>query len=204
MRIKNKLQQASMEAGLVKFSQELQSNEIEHFVFFGTLLGLTREGKPIAGDDDVDFYVNDSGYDAVRALLISLGFEIDFSKYPNNTRHLIQAYGVLEDIEIRVDFYFFDSTTDKNFLLEHWNFLAQPDNRNALLKVPKPLVYPIEKKMFLGQKIAMPKHPEILCEFLYGINWKTPKRKRIDYKIIIVGGRPLRVLAKDGGKSIID
>jgi hypothetical protein len=193
-----------MEFGLVKFSQELQSKGIEHFVFFGTLLGLTRESKPIAGDDDVDFYVSDSGYDAVRALLISLGFELDFSKYPNNTRHLIQAYGILENIEIRVDFYFFDATTDKNFLLERWNFLAQPNNQNALLKVPKPLVYPIEKKLFLGQNIAMPKHPEILCEFLYGVNWKTPKKKRIDYQITIVGGRPLRMLAKDGGMKIID
>ena len=31
---------------------------IEHFVFFGTLLGLTRDKQLIEGDDDVDFYIN--------------------------------------------------------------------------------------------------------------------------------------------------
>ena len=31
---------------------------IEHFVCFGTLLGLIREQKIISGDDDVDFFVD--------------------------------------------------------------------------------------------------------------------------------------------------
>jgi hypothetical protein len=30
---------------------------IEHFVFFGTMLGLERDGGVIEGDDDIDFYV---------------------------------------------------------------------------------------------------------------------------------------------------
>ena len=31
---------------------------IEYFVFFGTMLGLERDGGVIEGDDDIDFYVN--------------------------------------------------------------------------------------------------------------------------------------------------
>lgn len=200
----NPLPQSAMEFSLIKFSQELQSKGVEHFVFFGTLLGLTRDGKPIAGDDDVDFYVNNSGYETVRSLLISLGFELDFSKFPNHTRHFMQGFGVLDDIEIRVDFYFFDADTDENFLLEHWNFSGKPNDPQEILKLPKPLVFPIETIQFRGQGVAVPKHAEIICEFLYGISWKTPKTKDIDYGVKIVGGRPLRVSTKDGATSLID
>ena len=31
---------------------------VEYFIFFGTLLGITREKGIIDGDDDIDFYVN--------------------------------------------------------------------------------------------------------------------------------------------------
>ena len=37
------------------FSKHL--SHIEHFVFYGTLLGLVRQGQPIEGDDDVDVLV---------------------------------------------------------------------------------------------------------------------------------------------------
>ena len=34
------------------FSKHL--SHIEHFIFYGTLLGLVREGQPIEDDDDVE------------------------------------------------------------------------------------------------------------------------------------------------------
>ena len=42
--------------------------DIEHFIFFGTLLGYEREKGIIEGDDDIDIYVNSSE----RAKLIRL------------------------------------------------------------------------------------------------------------------------------------
>ena len=73
----NSLSQASMKSALKKFSEELQKNKIEHFIFFGTLLGLIRDGGPIVGDDDVEFYVNQIFYNRTRDLLSSLGFNLD-------------------------------------------------------------------------------------------------------------------------------
>ena len=86
----------SLEFGLLRFSKELQNMNVEHFVFFGTLLGLTRAGKPIKGDDDVDFYVNKNDYQAVCKLLVSLGISLDYSKFPNHTEHFIQAKGIID------------------------------------------------------------------------------------------------------------
>tara|TARA_B100001094_G_C18144035_1_gene779584 strand:+ start:1036 stop:1671 length:636 start_codon:yes stop_codon:yes gene_type:complete len=198
----NSLQQNSMEYALLRFSKELRLRKIEHFVFFGTLLGLTRDGKPIANDDDVDFYVNKNNYACVREILETFGLKINYSEWPNQTNHFIQASGVLENIEIRVDFYFFDCDSDEGFLLEKWNFSAQPENQKLLLKIPKPLIYPIISKTFLGKNICVPKHSEIICEFLYGVDWKIPKTKGVDYKVAMIGGRPLRIFGNSIIKSI--
>lgn len=198
----NSLQQNSMEYALLRFSKELRLRKIEHFVFFGTLLGLTRDGKPIANDDDVDFYVNKNNYACVQEILNTFGLKINYSEWPNQTNHFIQASGVLENIEIRVDFYFFDCDSDEGFLLEKWNFSAQPENQKLLLKIPKPLIYPIISKTFLGKNICVPKHSEIICEFLYGVDWKIPKTKGVDYKVAMIGGRPLRIFGNSIIKSI--
>ena len=66
------------------------------------------------------------------------------------------------------------------------------------------MIYPIEIKYYLGHSIAVPKYAEIICEFLYGLDWKTPKKKGIDYSIVMIGGRPLRSVMKDGNGSIVD
>ena len=198
----NSLQQASMEHALIKFSKELKTYEIEYFVFFGTLLGLTRDGKPIDNDDDVDFYVNKNDYNSVRKLLKSIGLKVNYSEWPNHTEHFIQASGILDNIEVRVDFYFFDRDADEHFLVEKWNFAAKPNNEKLILKIPKPLIYPIVKKSYLGNEICVPKHSDIICEFLYGIDWKIPKKKGVDYKVAIIGGRPLRIIGKSILRSI--
>ena len=54
----NSLLESNLDFSLTFFSKLLHKEEIEHFIFFGTLLGLTRDGMPIKGDDDIDFYVN--------------------------------------------------------------------------------------------------------------------------------------------------
>ena len=170
--------------------------KIEHFAFFGTLLGLTREGKLISGDDDVDFYVKESFYEDVRKMISFMGLNIDYSSVPNDTNHFIQVSGKLNDIEIRVDFYFYDSSSDEDFLLEPWNFFGNPNNKDKLLKIPKPLIFPLKKQDFLNHEISIPQHPKIVCEYLYGEDWKTPKKKKLDYITVMLGGRPLRIVNK--------
>ena len=57
--LKDKQSQISVEENFLnlKFFSKIIS-KIEHFVFFGTLLGLVRDGNLIENDDDIDFYVN--------------------------------------------------------------------------------------------------------------------------------------------------
>lgn len=197
------LSKYSLEFGTVFFSKHLQKLDVEHFVFFGTLLGMSRCGAPIEGDDDVDFYVNRKDYGIVQSMLIDLGFEIDYTTYPNNSDCFIQVDGNLNDIDLRVDFYFYDSDSDENFILENWNFLAQPNNTSLTLKLPKPLVYPIIMVPYSDGKIALPQHSEIICEFLYGVNWKTPQKKGTDYTMHMIGGRPVRVFKQSGSATLL-
>lgn len=192
----NSLSQASMKSALKKFSEELQKNKIEHFIFFGTLLGLIRDGGPIVGDDDVDFYVNQIFYNRTRDLLSSLGFNLDYSSAPNNTKHFIQVNGQLDNIQVRADFYFYNSNLDENYLLEPWNFLANPNDKNNVLKLPKPLVFPLKIIPYEDTEVFIPQHSKIICEFLYGKNWSIPKKKKTEYRVVMLGGRPLIIQNK--------
>lgn len=190
--MKSEISNLGLRIGLTKMSSFLRLNNIEYFPFFGTLLGLVREGKPIEGDDDIDFYVNISEYENVKSLLLSLGFKIDYGEFPNHTTCFIQASGYLEREFVRIDFYFFDRDIDPDFLIEKWNFLGKPEDPNSFLRLPKPLVFPLREISFFDFIIPVPCYPEIICDYLYGVNWKTPQKKNMDYHVFMLGGRAIR------------
>lgn len=200
---KDVLSDLSLKHGLKSFSKELHENGIEHFVFFGTLLGICREGEPISGDDDVDFYVNKRHYTNVKAIIDSLEISVDYSRFPNDSDCFIQVNGELLGRQVTVDFYFYDSDADQDYILENWNFTAQPNNQEKILKVPKPLIFPIKFISYDSCKIAIPNHAEIICEFLYGANWKTKQKKGLDYQVTMLGGRPLRLSVHNGVANLI-
>ncbi|MDB2565645.1 LicD family protein [Porticoccaceae bacterium] len=202
--MKSSLNYASLETALTKMVTELRGNNIEFFAFFGTLLGLIREGKPIETDDDVDFYVNVSDYENVKSVLRCLNFEIDYTMIPNHTKCFIQATGFLMEEFVRIDFYFFDKDVDPHFLIERWNFPGTPQNPKSILKVPKPLIFPLREISFGDVSIPIPKYPEIICEFLYGVNWTTPQQKKTDYHTLMLGGRPIRYRKDNGSIKLID
>lgn len=201
--MKSELNDYSLEIALTIFSSELMRENIEFFPFFGTLLGLIREGGPISNDDDVDFYVNISHYESVKSILRSLNFQIDYTTFPNHTKIFIQATGVILEQFIRVDFYFFDKDIDPDFLIERWNFRGQIANPQTVLKVPKPLVFPLRKMTFRDICIPVPNYSEIICEYLYGENWRQPQRKDVDYRTVVLGGRPIRFRETNGNMQLI-
>lgn len=201
--MKSVLNNLALEVALTTMSTHLTSHNIEFFPFFGTLLGLVREGKPIVNDDDIDFYVNISDYENVKSLLQSLDFEIDYTKHPNHTTCFIQASGYLLEEFVRIDFYFFDNDVDPHYLIDRWNFPGKPENPYSILKVPKPLIFPLREISFCEVSIPMPRYPEIICEFLYGVNWMTPQKKHIDYSILMLGGRAIRFKKIDNKVELI-
>ena len=48
----------------------------------------------------------------------------------------------------------------------------------------------LKVKSFDGTEVFIPQYSEIVCEFLYGKNWSIPAKKKNEYIITIIGGRP--------------
>ena len=166
----------------------------EYFPFFGSLLGLVRDNGPIVGDDDVDIYVNKKDFTIIKSIIKDFGFEIDFGLFPNQTEHLLQVKGIVNGKYHTIDFYFYDDESDPYFIQERWNFPGIPTDINNVLRIPKPLIFPLKQIDYENIPISIPHSPEILCEFLYGVNWRTPQKKDMDYKIVMLGGRPIRLI----------
>ena len=175
-----------------KFAVKLFTNQfskIEHFIFYGTLLGFIRDGMPIAGDNDVDILVNQNHHEEVKKIVKALGFKIDDTKYPNNTKFFLQADGKIDGHTVRVDFYFYDAQADQDFLLEYWNSHGEPKNYKYVLKIPKALIFPIKEQKFKDIELHTPCHSRVICEYLYGPTWKIPAKRKLDYADVCHGGR---------------
>lgn len=181
------------------FFSDLLRGQCEHFLFFGSLLGIIRDKGPILGDDDIDFYVNIKDYQIVKNLLLKQGFKIDYSVFPNQTERFIQVEGILASFEIRADFYFYDSEKDEDYIEERWNFAGNINDINLVLRIPKPLIFPLKRVDYQDTTVSIPRHSTIICEILYGVDWRIPQKKHIDYETVVIGGRPIRLKRGDNG-----
>ena len=118
--------------------------DIEHFIFFGTLLGITREGEIISGDDDIDIYVDIKSRKALIKTLKNNGFTINENAEPNLSQFFLQIQIPRGEVITYVDFYFFDQSSE-NFISEKWNFSGNIDNFYNEIRIPKELIFPIQK-----------------------------------------------------------
>ena len=181
-----------------KFFSDVLNGKCEHFLFFVSLLGMIRDNGPILGDDDIDFYVNINDYQIVKSLLLKEGFQLDYSVFPNHSEFFIQVVGVVDGFDICADFYFYDSEIDEDFIEERWNFKGIIHNRDHALRMPKPLIFPLKCVDYEDTTVSIPNQSSIICEILYGVNWKIPQKKDVDYDTLVISGRPVRI-KRDGG-----
>lgn len=162
-------------------------SDFRPFPFFGTLLGLAREGKPINGDDDVDLYLEDSCFHSVKQLLLAHpGVEIEH--VDDNSPYLQIRFDSNRDVP--VDLYFF--RVIGVHLVEKWNFAGLPNMRPLWMKTPSELIFPL-REISLGEDkfpVCLPNQPEALLSFLYGKKWHLPRRKGADYFTLVLFGRP--------------
>ena len=170
---------------------------LEYIVGGGTLLGLVRGGSPIEGDDDVDFYVNKKNRQDILKILEKAQVSINFEAWPNSTDHFLQILCPINGIEVRVDFYFYDAETDKNYLLEYWNYRGAVHDSTTVLRTPKVFYYPIQNQEFHGFVVKLPNLHFELLEFLYGVNWRQPVSKN-KYLTIVRSGRPIFCKRENG------
>ena len=164
-------------------------SNLEHFVFYGTLLGFVREGKPIEGDDDVDILVNKKHFNEVKALVKTMNFSIHDGEFPNTTNFFLQAHGRIEGTIVLIDFYFYDFDSDPHFILEHWNQFGKVEDEDSILKLPKALIFPLKKEKFSDLEINIPCHSEVICEYLYGRSWRIPLNYGTEYSAVCQGGK---------------
>jgi hypothetical protein len=173
----------ALEANLKAAAQTLPSGI--WFAFFGTLLGLEREGHLIQGDDDVDIYVDVRHRDAALGALLDGGFEMTEDCAPD----FAQFRRDVDGHETLLDLYFFEEIGD--IITEKWNFKGPKRRPEHMLKVPRSLVFPIVWREFEGVQIALPGDPQGTCAWLYGPEWQTPRQKSVGYRIDILDGAPI-------------
>jgi len=182
------------ESNLVFFSKLLIN--VEYFIFFGTLLGITREGRLIDGDDDIDFYVNLNNRDQLIKDLKNNHIDVDLLLSVNKNKYFLQIKRLVNKEVLIVDFYFYECDVEKNFIIEKWNFEGGTQDATKHLRIPKIFIYPLKKQSFKSTELSIPKEKELLCEFLYGRNWNKRLKKDIEYEIKVINGRPFLYITK--------
>ena len=159
--------------------------DIEYFAFFGTLLGLTREGRLLSQDDDVDLYVALSHKDQVIESLGAAGFLISICR-----RTFVQGTRVFGGVPTYLDFYFY--THSGSHLVEEWNFNGDD---GLHLHLPVGISLPAVMTEFVDFSCKMPANPEACCLWTYGCQWRTPMSKGDEYVSTVVNNRPVTILS---------
>ena len=172
-------------------AHKMLDGKCEWFPFYGSLLGIVRDGSLIDGDDDVDILVHHKNYDLVKSILHDNGFEIDYNQIPNHTPYFFQIIGTYNGVNIRIDFYFYTDSEDDNFIHEAFSYNHSNISFQRITRIPKPLIFPLIELEYMGMTILTPKHSDIICDFIYGADWRKPKEKGVDYKLSIVAGKPV-------------
>ena len=179
-------------ANLVAISKLFE--DIDHFVFFGTLLGITRGRDLIEGDDDIDILAPIEHRKLIIHKINNIdGFKVNFDKDCNKSDYFLQIESSVNNRNSLIDFYFYENNPGDDFIVDRWNFLGKHKNSEFALHIPKKFIFPIAKGKLFGTQIKLPACRELLCEWLYGETWLTPREKNISYVIRVINNRPILV-----------
>ena len=128
--------------------------DIDYFIFFGTLLGLTRGKDLIEGDDDIDILVPIENRNLIIHKITSIdAFKINFDKNCNKFEYFMQVDSSINNRHSLIDFYFFENKPDDDFIVDRWNFLGKCHIEECALHIPKKLFFQSLMKNFSGRKL---------------------------------------------------
>ena len=193
MYFKNIQEVKNLTDALKIISNILIKQKVEHFVFFGTLLGLIRDKKLIRDDDDIDFYVNIKDRRKLIKLLLKKKIDVILNKKPNTTNYFLQVNLKHNKQQTKIDFYFYTSNKFNQFIVERWNFDGKPFDKEKFLRIPKVFIFPIIKQKINNIHLQLPNKPELTCEYIYGSKWGKKIKKDTEYEMKIIDGKPILI-----------
>jgi phosphorylcholine metabolism protein LicD len=184
MSLQDKLQKLNFQ-NLISISTLIK--DIEHFIFYGTLLGIVRENNVIKGDDDIDFMVD---YKSKKKLLkkMTLNKTFKINKKVSND-FFVQYIKRVKKLNTFVDFYFYVKDTKNSYIIDKHNWLGNIKDKRFALHFPKKMIFPIVK----GKKFNLPKKPKAVCVYIYGKTWSTPLTKNTNYRPEVVNNKPVLI-----------
>ncbi len=157
------------------------------FIFYGTLLGITREKNLIKNDDDVDVLIDIKYKNKVISKLKKVkNFKIN-KKISN--KYFVQFVNNKNNINTFIDFYFYLNKKKEKYIIEKHNWLSTINSKRHEIHIPKKFIFPL-KKIRGFSNIFFPNQCQKLCKFLYGADWKLPLKKNTEYRMEIVDNKP--------------
>lgn len=159
-------------------SRKLESIGLSSTPFFGTLLGLIRNGRIIKHDDDIDLAVmikDDKDWDSVCLAFRDLGYNLTYS-YSLNAKTTEMTFFKKH---LRIDVFGCDVSKDTVLL---YTYISKPDfsypNKyfNHCMEHKYHIAWAIKEVFLGGERINMLDLDEskILLKQMYGDNWMVP------------------------------
>lgn len=144
---------ACLEKSLAEVHDVFTRHGICFWLRDGTALGVLRDGRIIAGDDDVDLGIWPHDLPTLERALSELEDQ-GFVVY-KHTRWIVGLLKRLESIEIIIS--------------GSW---GQDDEHNQFIDS---FFTELKSVQYLGREFNVPKNSEDYLEFSYGKDWRTPK-----------------------------
>ncbi|WP_333609566.1 nucleoside-diphosphate sugar epimerase/dehydratase [Arsukibacterium sp.] len=163
---------------LIRLSQLFIQHQIKACIDSGTLLGLMREGKLLAWDDDIDFAIDDADFD--KALLLLKNFQKQAPMQDKVDWHttLIRQSGY--DVCLNIEFtpkagcslIPFETSLQRRQSL---NGRSELLSSAGIFFAPEHHFNQLETIAFMGHAIPVPSAASDFLTFMYG-DWQTPKK----------------------------
>ena len=166
---------------------------LDYFIFYGTLLGLVREGDILEKDDDIDILVDRKHFAELIGRFDKHDGLLTYDNNPNVNYcdFFRQATCMRDGVKTYADFYFYDTEIKPRSIVDRWNIHGSWTDPNMHIIIPNEFIYPIETRSNKKYgEIKYPNQPIRCLEYLYGNGWMHPRKKKREYAQVIKNNRP--------------